>query len=74
MKLDYLTKDIDFKLLAGDIAVDINEITCDSRNVSQGDLFVCISGLKSDGHKFIQDAVAKGVAAIIIEKELTPYH
>lgn len=72
MKLDCLTKDIDFKLLAGDIAVDINEITCDSRNVSQGDLFVCISGLKSDGHKFIQDAAAKGAAAIIVEKELAP--
>lgn len=72
MKLNNLMKDIDCQLLKGDIAVEINDITCDSRNVSQGDLFVCISGMKSDGHNYIKDAVTSGAAAIIIEKVLTP--
>lgn len=72
MKLDCLMRNIEFKLLAGDMAVEINDITCDSRKVSHGDLFVCILGTKSDGHEFIQDAVAKGAAAIITEKELDP--
>ncbi|WP_404452504.1 UDP-N-acetylmuramoyl-L-alanyl-D-glutamate--2,6-diaminopimelate ligase [Virgibacillus necropolis] len=48
--------------------VSINEIKMDSREVNQGDLFICINGYTVDGHDYIDQAVANGAVAIIAEK------
>ncbi len=45
--------------------IPISGIVCDSRKVRPGDLFVVLSGLPSDGHRYIPDAVARGAAAIV---------
>ncbi len=50
--------------------VEISAITCDSRNVSAGCLFVCINGAVVDGHKFAQSAYDNGAAVIICEKDV----
>lgn len=49
--------------------VNITGITCNSATVKNGDIFVCISGTKFDGHHFAEDAVKKGAAVIIAEKD-----
>jgi len=49
--------------------VEINNVCHDSRTVTNGDLFVAIRGLKSDGHRFVQDAVRKKAKAIIVEDD-----
>src|SRR5688500_15756441 len=54
------------RLGAGD--PEIRGITHDSRRVKPGDLFVCVPGLKSDGHAFLADAVAGGAAAAVVER------
>jgi UDP-N-acetylmuramoyl-L-alanyl-D-glutamate--2,6-diaminopimelate ligase len=41
----------------------------DSRQVKPGDLFFCIRGLKSDGHRFLPDVAARGAAAAVVEDE-----
>jgi UDP-N-acetylmuramoyl-L-alanyl-D-glutamate--2,6-diaminopimelate ligase len=41
----------------------------DSRRVTQGDLFVAIRGTATDGHRFIQDALGQGAAAVVLEDE-----
>ncbi|HMK55423.1 MAG TPA: UDP-N-acetylmuramoyl-L-alanyl-D-glutamate--2,6-diaminopimelate ligase [Dissulfurispiraceae bacterium] len=46
----------------------ITGITYDSRQVADGFMFVAVKGEKSDGHTFIQKAIAKGARAIIHEK------
>lgn len=48
---------------------EISGVAYDSRQVKPGFLFVCISGFKTDGHLFINDAVEKGAVAIVAEKE-----
>ena len=44
-------------------------ISIDSRNVLPQDLFLAIKGNNFDGHNFIDDAIKKGVKALIINKE-----
>ena len=46
----------------------LNAITFDSRIVEKGDLFIALSGEKSDGHNFIQECVDRGASLIINEK------
>lgn len=50
--------------------IEITGITCDSRAVKSGYLFVCIKGFKSDGHEFAKAALEKGAAVIITERDL----
>lgn len=40
----------------------------DSRRVDQGDLFVAISGETHDGTEFVDDALARGAAAVMAER------
>ena len=49
---------------------EIRGVCADSRQVSEGDLFVCLSGGKNDGHDFAPQAVAAGAAALVVEREL----
>src|SRR5947209_6154357 len=54
--------------LRGDQDPEIRGVAYDSRRVKPGDLFVCISGLKTDGHRFLPDAVARGAVAALVEQ------
>src|SRR5699024_4454311 len=47
--------------------IDINRLAYHSKRVSHGDLFVCIKGYQTDGHKYIMQAIANGAVAIIVE-------
>ncbi|MEB3100634.1 UDP-N-acetylmuramoyl-L-alanyl-D-glutamate--2,6-diaminopimelate ligase [Ferviditalea candida] len=53
--------------LEGRGEVQVTGIQADSRKVQPGDLFICISGLVSDGHQYAGDAVSKGAAALVAE-------
>ncbi|MBU1095075.1 MAG: UDP-N-acetylmuramoyl-L-alanyl-D-glutamate--2,6-diaminopimelate ligase [Bacteroidetes bacterium] len=44
-------------------------ITNSSKNVSKGKLFAAIKGYKTDGHKFIQDAINNGASGVILEDQ-----
>lgn len=57
-------------VLDGDPDLDITGIAYDSRRVAAGDLFVAVEGLHVDGHAYVADAIAKGAAAIAIEREV----
>jgi UDP-N-acetylmuramoyl-L-alanyl-D-glutamate--2,6-diaminopimelate ligase len=45
--------------------VTITGVQYDSRAVKPGDLFVCLSGINTDGHKYIPNAVQAGAAAVV---------
>ena len=49
---------------------DITALTCDSREVIPGALFVAVEGAKADGHAYIPDALARGAAAVVCRPPL----
>ena len=51
-------------------ACDICAITIDSRAVVPGCMFVCIRGTRADGHAFIEEALHRGAAAVVTEREV----
>ncbi|MGI6584638.1 MAG: UDP-N-acetylmuramoyl-L-alanyl-D-glutamate--2,6-diaminopimelate ligase [Gracilibacteraceae bacterium] len=69
MKLHELLKGVNTVYFKGDPDVEISGITYDSRKAKKGDLFICVSGFKYDGHSFIDDALGKGAVAFITEKD-----
>jgi len=46
----------------------ISDIAHDSRQVTQGTLFVAVPGAKHDGHDFVAGAVESGASAILVER------
>jgi UDP-N-acetylmuramoyl-L-alanyl-D-glutamate--2,6-diaminopimelate ligase len=50
--------------------LEILEIAYDSRRVIPGTLFVAIRGEKTDGNKYVSEALARGAAAIASERPL----
>lgn len=67
MKLSFLLQKV--KTLSGYRDAEIETITCDSRGVRPGCLFVCIAGAKFDGHTVAKSAVAAGAVAVIVQKD-----
>lgn len=49
---------------------NIIDIKTSSKNIQPGDLFVCIKGVKEDRHKYINEAIKKGAAAIVVSKKI----
>jgi UDP-N-acetylmuramoyl-L-alanyl-D-glutamate--2,6-diaminopimelate ligase len=50
--------------------VDITDLAYDTRRVAPGALFFCVPGFTHDGHDFARDAVARGAAALVVERSL----
>ncbi|MDD3221166.1 MAG: UDP-N-acetylmuramoyl-L-alanyl-D-glutamate--2,6-diaminopimelate ligase [Clostridia bacterium] len=71
MKLSQLLERMDYTCTQGSIDIPVSHLLYNSRNACPDGVFVCISGAVMDGHKFIPDVVAKGVTAVIVEKDVT---
>ena len=54
----------------GNLDIEIKKITNDSRNVSEGDMFIAIKGFEKDGHNYIQDAIASGAKVILVQEDM----
>ncbi|MBM4315439.1 MAG: UDP-N-acetylmuramoyl-L-alanyl-D-glutamate--2,6-diaminopimelate ligase, partial [Deltaproteobacteria bacterium] len=72
MRLSLLLRGGEALGISGNPDGDVASICYDSRRCGQGSLFVAISGLKEDGHRFIADAIARGAGFIIHEGEYHP--
>jgi UDP-N-acetylmuramyl-tripeptide synthetase len=57
-----------FTQISGASDPEIRSVHYRSQSVTPGGLFIAIPGLRTDGHTFIGDAVARGAAAIIAER------
>ena len=51
--------------------IEINEIKINSKEVVEGDIFVCTHGVTADRHDFIDDAIKNGAKAVVVEKDVS---
>lgn len=70
MKLKDLFEGIEIISVEGSLDTEISGIAYDSRKAAGDSLFICISGFVQDGHKYASDALAKGAAALLVEKDV----
>ena len=70
MTLSELLKDVNIKKIDGGGSMKISGIACDSRKVKPGNVFVCITGYETDGHKYAKSAVENGAVAVVAEHDL----
>lgn len=68
MKLGELLKNINYTSDNFDTDIEINNLCYDSRKAQAGDIFVCIKGYQSDGHKYAKNAYNNGVRVFAVEK------
>lgn len=50
--------------------VEITGLTCDSRQVTPGSLFVAYRGVAVDGHDYVPQALTNGAVAVVAERRL----
>lgn len=70
MKLKQILKETKFINIYGNTDIEISDITCNSREVKPGSIFVCVKGFKSDGHKYLDDAIKRGAVCAVITEDV----
>jgi UDP-N-acetylmuramoyl-tripeptide--D-alanyl-D-alanine ligase len=50
--------------------ISINGVSIDSRNIAKGNLFVPFKGERSDGHRFVEEALKQGAHAALWQKDV----
>lgn len=70
MKLSEILKNIRTLEVRGNADIDICGIDIDSRQVTDGHLFIAIKGTQADGHAFIPKALEQGAAALMVNEAI----
>jgi UDP-N-acetylmuramoyl-tripeptide--D-alanyl-D-alanine ligase len=52
--------------------VEVRSVSTDSRDVSDGSLFIALAGERTDGHRFVDGAFAAGAAGAIVSEHVAP--
>jgi UDP-N-acetylmuramoyl-L-alanyl-D-glutamate--2,6-diaminopimelate ligase len=72
LKLEELLALIPLQSVRGPRDSEIRGVAVDSRVVGPGFLFAALAGEKTDGHRFLDDAVSRGAVAILSERAGDP--
>ncbi|MFO1488646.1 MAG: UDP-N-acetylmuramoyl-tripeptide--D-alanyl-D-alanine ligase [Verrucomicrobiota bacterium] len=70
--LKFVAEAVGGKLLHGNPQAWVRRVSSDSRSVASGDLFLAIKGERFDGHDFLKEVAAKGVAAMVVAQGREP--
>ena len=66
---DFLSK-IEYECIRGTLDREVADIVYDSRKVTPGSMFICITGAIQDGHGYAAAAVQAGAGVLMVEKEV----
>ena len=70
MELDALIRALAPSEVTGGAPVEIRDLAYDTRRVTAGALFFCVSGARVDGHDLAWEAIERGAAAVVVERPL----
>lgn len=70
MRLEQLLEQLEYTLLQGSLDTEVTSVENDSRKVTEGAIFFCITGAVFDGHKYAKEVAAKGASVVVIEKDV----
>ncbi len=56
-------------LLSANVDVEVSGISYNSKVTKPGDVFVAVTGFKTDGHKYIKSAVENGAVCVVCERQ-----
>ncbi|MDF2715530.1 MAG: UDP-N-acetylmuramoyl-L-alanyl-D-glutamate--2,6-diaminopimelate ligase [Paenibacillus sp.] len=73
MKLRELADLLTIARTAGNLDVEITGFSMHTGSLQPGDLFVCVSGIagyQEDRHRFAEEAVRAGAAALVVERDV----
>ncbi|MBQ1477236.1 MAG: hypothetical protein IIZ33_03740 [Erysipelotrichaceae bacterium] len=51
-------------------AIEISQLSCDSRMPMKDAIFFCVKGIRDDGHQFVKDAIINGAKVIVYEDDI----
>src|SRR5438477_6453143 len=71
MQLKVLARALAPHRVTGTLDREVESIAYDSRRVQSNTLFVAIRGEKSDGHRFVDQAIEQGASVIVAEREIS---
>ena len=68
MLLSDLLYSVAIRQVRGSTDIEISDLQIDSRKIGTGAVFVAVKGGITDGHQFIEKAIANGASAVIVEQ------
>jgi UDP-N-acetylmuramoyl-tripeptide--D-alanyl-D-alanine ligase len=66
--VDDIANAVGGKLTCGLPGTEIHGVSTDTRSTRDGELFVALKGDRHDGHDFLDEAVRKGAAAVVVSE------
>lgn len=63
-------KQLEYKLLQGNLEQEVADVVYDSRKAAPGVVFVCMKGTRNDSHDFIPEVLAAGVTVLVTEHQV----
>ena len=72
MKLETLLAGLQCDIVQGNADADVTAVVNDTRNVTEGCLFLCIEGAKFDSHTQAAQIAANGARVLVVQKDVDP--
>ena len=70
MELEKLLEGVEILETNAPTQLNICAVTDSSRDVAPGALFIAVTGYAADGHRYIPDALKRGAALVVCEREM----
>lgn len=64
----WISRVVEGSMVGGSVEVDA--VSTDTRTIAPGALFIALRGGNFDGHQFVEQAIEKGAAAVIVDQKL----
>lgn len=71
MKLKELLKNIEIEFCNIEEDKEIEHISISSKDIKDNTIYICLKGVNTDGHKYIDEVMECGCVAVVSEKQLS---